>query len=117
MAVPYLAGKRPRFAYVGPRCVVGAKVGQLPYAAGDVAPGGTVGETTAKPRIGQDALGALRWPGGLQKHAKGNYGLSYHLSHQFNWPHIRGADIRYVRRPHRLSALRSGISPLIADAI
>jgi hypothetical protein len=50
----------PRFAHVGPRRGVGAKVGQLPHPRGEVAPGGTVGETTAKRGVGQVPPGADR---------------------------------------------------------
>jgi hypothetical protein len=49
-----------RIADVGPRRGVRAEVGQFLHRQGEVAPGGDVGETTANPGIGQDALLA-RW--------------------------------------------------------
>jgi hypothetical protein len=41
-------------AHVGPRCDLRGKAGQLPHPRGEVAPGGNVGETTAKPGVGQE---------------------------------------------------------------
>jgi hypothetical protein len=51
---------RPRFVHVSARRGVRAKVGRLPNPRGKVAPGGDVGEPTAKPGMGRDGLGADR---------------------------------------------------------
>lgn len=39
-----------------------AKLGQLLHLRGEFAPGGTVGETTAKPGVGQEPLRPFGWP-------------------------------------------------------
>jgi hypothetical protein len=73
---------RARFSHVSARRGIRAKVGRLPNPRGEVAPGGDVGETTAKCGVGQDAPGGQSVALGECKDAKGNYGFVYHLNEE-----------------------------------